>query len=83
MRERPTIDIIVILLTGIVGFCLILIVIGILALKLMHPETEPGKAGEAVGNILQIIVGALVGLIGGRAAGRLEANGAKTSAAKE
>ena len=73
--ERPTIDIVVVLLTVVVGSTVILCTIGILIVRMFLPSVDVGKGAETVGNILTTVVGALVGLIGGRAQGRLEANG--------
>jgi hypothetical protein len=74
-RNRATLDIVVIMLTGTVGLVLIAAVIGVFFLKMYHPELDSARAGEMVGGMLQTIVGALVGFVGGRAAGRAEANG--------
>lgn len=78
MKGRSTIDLVVILMTSMVGVVLLLSVVGVLILKITHPELDTSKAGEAVGGVVTTIVGALVGFIGGRAAGRLEANGGGT-----
>lgn len=74
IKDRSTIDIVVLMLTMTIGLVLLLIVIGMLALRLYRPDIDINKGAESVGNILTTVVGALVGLIGGRAAGRLEAN---------
>lgn len=77
MSQRPTIDIVVIVLSITVGSTLMLCVIGLLLLRFLRPEVDTVRGGEQIGTILTTITGALVGLIGGRAQGRLEANGGK------
>lgn len=72
MKERSTIDIVVILLTAVVGLVLVLTVLGVLIVKVFRPEIDTSRAGEVIANITTTIVGALVGFIGGRATGRLE-----------
>jgi hypothetical protein len=79
-KNRSTFDVVVILMTAMVGVTLILIVIGAIILKLERPDIDLKGAGQVVGSILTTVVGALVGFIGGRAAGRMEeakANGEK------
>jgi hypothetical protein len=71
-KNRATFDVVVILMTAMVGVTLILIVIGAVILKLERPDIDLKGAGQVVGNILTTVVGALVGFIGGRAAGRME-----------
>ena len=75
MKNRPTIDIVVIMLTAVVGMLLILTTVGLIAFKMYRPDADITRGAELIANTMTIVVGALVGLIGGRAAGRLEANG--------
>jgi hypothetical protein len=76
-KNRSTIDIVIILLTTMVAVVLILSTLGIIFGKLIRPEADFRGGAEVVGNIMTTIVGALVGFVGGRATGRLEANGGK------
>ena len=78
-KNRQTIDIVVIMLTAMIGLVLIITVSGIILLKFMRPEVNTEEAGGAVRDIVTTVVGALVGFIGGRAQGRLEANGNETN----
>jgi hypothetical protein len=71
-KNRSTIDVVVILMTSMVGLTLVLIVVGAIILKLERPEIDLKGAGQVVGNILTTLVGALVGFVGGRATGRME-----------
>lgn len=77
LKERNTTDIVVILMTGMVGVVLLLATLGIIIGKIVNPESDISAGSEAVGNITTTIVGALMGFIGGRATGKLEANGVK------
>jgi hypothetical protein len=72
MKGRSTIDIVIILLTGMVAAILILSTVGVIVGKLTHPETNFAGGEKVIGNIVQTIVGALVGFVGGRATGRME-----------
>jgi hypothetical protein len=74
-KNRSTIDIVIILLTSMVALILILATVGIIVGKLTHPTTDFAGGEKVVGSIVQTIVGALVGFVGGRATGRMEANG--------
>lgn len=77
-KDRSTFDVVVILMTAMVGLTLITIVIGAIILKLTRPDIDLKGAGSVVANILTTVVGALVGFIGGRATGKMEAaNGQK------
>jgi len=83
-KERSTIDLVVIILSITIGGVLLLSVFGALLMKLIHPVTDISRAVEAITNITTTIVGALVGFIGGRAAGRWEgANGNAEGASNE
>jgi len=74
-KGRSTIDIVVILLTSTVGLIMVLAVVGVLALRLIHPDTDVSRGAEAIGGLTTTIVGSLIGFIGGRAVGKNEANG--------
>jgi uncharacterized membrane protein YeaQ/YmgE (transglycosylase-associated protein family) len=66
---------VVLCFTGLICTVMLLITLGIVIAKLVHPELDFSKAGEAINNIISTIVGALVGFISGRIYGRHE-NGA-------
>jgi hypothetical protein len=73
-KNRPAVDIVVILMTVTVCVVLLMATVGVITVRAMHPELDLKGAEGAVGNILTTVVGALLGLITGRAAGRLEVN---------
>ena len=77
-ENSSTLDIVIYALTAMVVFVTVLITTVTLIAKLLHPEMDVANANELVSSITNTALGALVGFIGGRAAGRLEAqNGAK------
>jgi len=75
MKGRSTIDIVIILMTTMVALVLIISTLGIVVGRMVHPEADFKSGAEVIGNIVTTVVGALVGFIGGRATGKLEANG--------
>jgi hypothetical protein len=77
LKSRSTIDIVIILLASMVSVILIVGTLGIVIGKITHPEVDYAGGEKVIGSIVQTIVGALVGFIGGRATGRMEANGGK------
>ena len=72
LNSRSTTDLVVLCLTGLVCTVLLLFTFGIIIAKLIHPELDFSKAGEAINNIVSTIVGALVGFISGRIYGKRE-----------
>ena len=75
-KDRSSIDVVVIILTCTIAGTLVVSIIGLVIMKLIHPEADTSRGAEAVSNIVTTIVGALVGFIGGRATGKYEsANG--------
>ena len=73
-RDRSAADLAVLAIVGIVGIVLILTSVAIVLLALIHPTQDTSSLVEAETEILGVLVGALVGFIGGRAAGRGEAS---------
>jgi hypothetical protein len=77
MRERTTVDLVVIVFTLMVAFSVFSATVGIIVGKIVHPEIDVSPAGEIIAGIIETVVGALIGFVGGRAVGRNEANGSK------
>ena len=75
-KDRPTVDVVVILMTALVAFTVFTGALGTIVAKILHPELDVSGSAELIGSVITTIVGALVGFIGGRAVGRSEANGA-------
>lgn len=72
LAHRPTTEIVVILFTLLIWVIMVMVTVGAIAAKLLHPELDITKASEAINNMLSTIIGALVGFISGRAVGRRE-----------
>jgi hypothetical protein len=72
LKNRPTADIVVLLLTIMICGVMLVIATGTIIAKVMRPDMEVGRAAEAINNMLSTIIGALVGFISGRAYGRQE-----------
>jgi len=72
-KDRSTLDIVVILLTAMVSLTIVLSAMGIIVMRMTHPNVDVQKGADVIGNVIQTVVGALVGFIGGRAVGKLEA----------
>ena len=77
-KDRSTLDVVVIALTITVCSTILFGTVGALIVRLIYPNTDLKGAAEIIGNNLGVMTGAVVGFIGGRATGRLEANGDKT-----
>jgi len=76
-EDRSTADVVVILFTIIVGVVLFLAVVGTITGKLINPAIDITRSTELIASVITTIVGALIGFIGGKAQGKLEANGGK------
>ena len=72
LKNRSTTDIVVLLFTALVAAVIILIVLGAVIGRIIHPEMDVSKAAEIVMQNISTIIGALVGFISGRVYGRRE-----------
>jgi hypothetical protein len=70
---RSTVDIAVIILTATVGLTLLALTLGLILAKIINPAIDTSHLATQIGNMMQTILGALVGFIGGRAVGKSEA----------
>jgi uncharacterized BrkB/YihY/UPF0761 family membrane protein len=77
-KDRSASEIVLILLTITVGIILFIATIGVITLRILHPQVDLKGAEGAVGTILTTIVGTVVGLVGGRSMGRVEPNSPKS-----
>jgi hypothetical protein len=69
---RPSVDIVVIILTGIVGLALLLMTLGLVIAKIVNPTADVSHLSSQLGNMMQTILGGIGGFIGGRAVGKSE-----------
>lgn len=76
-KRRSTVDIVIIILATTVCATITFAALGTIIGKIWNPLMDVTRAAEIIANTITTILGALVGFIGGRAAGRLEANGRK------
>lgn len=74
-KNRSTTDLVVILFSLMVAVTVIMGAFGLIWIRMTQPQADIKAGSEFLGNIITTIVGALVGFVGGRAAGRAEANG--------
>jgi hypothetical protein len=72
LRERSTMDLVVLSFSALICVSVLFIVMGIIVQKTVHPDMDLSKAGEAVYAMLNTIIGALIGFISGRVYGRHE-----------
>jgi len=74
-EKRSAVDVVVILMATMVALTILLATVGIIVARILHPELDMTKGGEAILGVITTVVGALVGFVGGRAVGKNEANG--------
>jgi cytochrome c biogenesis protein CcdA len=74
LRERPATDLAVLGILFVVGFVLMFSIVAVFVLALVKPEIDTSPLLEVEGEILAILVGALVGFVGGRTVGHNEAH---------
>ena len=72
LSDRSTTDLVVLIFSTLIASVLILLIIGTVILKLKQPDIDTTRVSESVSQTINVIVGALVGFIGGRALGRNE-----------
>jgi hypothetical protein len=70
---RSTVDIVVVILATIVGLSLLVMTVGLIVGKIINPALDVSHLSAQIGNMMQTILGALVGFVGGRAIGKSEA----------
>jgi len=76
-KGRTTIDIVIILLSLTVASVLIIACFGVLAMRLVHPEADVSAGARSIGRMVEMLVTALIGFVGGRAQGKYEAANGK------
>jgi uncharacterized membrane protein YeaQ/YmgE (transglycosylase-associated protein family) len=70
LKDRPIQEIVVIYLTGIVGFVIGTTVIGIFLLAFTSPSSDTSRVLSSIIGLTNTIVGGVVGFIAGRATNR-------------
>jgi hypothetical protein len=72
-RQRPTIDLVVLILTCLVALVMLVAVVAIAAVVLTNSQADAGAAASVISDQVSLILGALLGLIAGRATGARQA----------
>lgn len=67
LGERATADVVVIILAVLIGLSILLSGAAVFVLEILHPEYDTSVAVETSGELMAVIVGAVVGYIAGRA----------------
>ncbi len=80
LRERATIDVVIIILAVVVAAVITISIIGIVALSLLQPAQDTRAYLNLIDAQVSVIVGALVGLIAGQASARA---GARTTTTEQ
>jgi hypothetical protein len=66
LRDRPTAELIVIWLTGLVAFILVISIIGIFLLAIFRPEVDIVGLTARVATLTSSLIGAIIGYVAGR-----------------
>ena len=69
VRHRPTPDLIVIFLAGVVGFVIVFSTIAAIVWKIAVPDANLGQAGARIAGLVNTLVGVIVGYLAGRGVG--------------
>ena len=66
ITDRPTADVVVLILTVVAAASVLLVGVGLFALALVRPGTDVTAALEALAAVLTLLIGAVVGYLAGR-----------------
>lgn len=66
LRERPTPDLIVMLLAGVVALCVVGLAMAVMVSSLWFPDHDITSLSQRIGTILSSLIGAIVGYLAGR-----------------
>ena len=72
LSHRTTTEIVVLMFSTLISSVLVIMVVGAVVGKIIHPELDMPNLVEAVTLMISNILGALIGFISGRAYGRRE-----------
>lgn len=68
LRDRPTPEVVVLVLATTVAILLVVSVVLVGVLEITHPESDTSGAVASITNTITLLVGAVVGFLAGRAA---------------
>lgn len=66
LRDRPTADLIVILLSGVVAFCVVSLATAVVVSSIWFPDHDITSLSQRIGTIISSLIGAIVGYLAGR-----------------
>lgn len=66
LDDRPTSDIVVLILATIIGITVLLAGLGIVLVELIRPEVDTSESVAAFSDVVSAIVGAVVGYLAGK-----------------
>lgn len=70
LGDRPTPDLVILFLSGIVGFVIVIFTLVLLVLAIVDPNHNPGTLAIRVAALVNTLTGAIVGYLAGRGASR-------------
>ena len=65
LRDRPAGEIVILILAGCVGVLILTTGIGLILAAIFHPEEDTAEAARGIADIINTIVGALIGYLAG------------------
>ena len=68
LRDRSTSDLVVIFLAGLVGFMLVVSILGIIALEMIDYHINTDLAVARISAIVNTLVGSIIGFVAGKGA---------------
>jgi hypothetical protein len=75
MKDRPTADLVVIFLTGIVGVTVLITTIAVMYTEVRNPNVDTTRAVARIATIISSLITAIVGYIAGKKNGNGNGNG--------
>ena len=66
LANRPTADLVVLLLAGLVAVIVVTAVAGVLVIALVRPRADVGGVVHSLSDVTNTLIGAVVGYIAGR-----------------
>jgi membrane protein YqaA with SNARE-associated domain len=66
VRDRPTADLVVLLLAGLISTILLIATAGVVVLAIVRPEADLTAATNVISSAVKVMLGALVGFVTGR-----------------
>lgn len=69
-RDRPTSDLVVLFLAGVVGISVLITVVAVIVVAIWRPSVDEARVIQRIGSILTSLIGVIVGYMAGSANGR-------------